>query len=385
MAERGPGPGRVTGSVSPGFEGIQERFESYLRRDPGYSAQLSVYHRGDAVVDLAGGPFLAADSLCGLFSASKGLAALAFATLIDDGSIDVARPVAYYWPEFALQGKAEIAIETLLSHGAGLLGVDGGFADDEVLESAKAAARIAQCRPSWKPGTAFGYHGLTIGIFMEELTRRVTATSLQAIYEERVRASRNIDAYLGLPSDQDPRFVPVRPLQPTPEQAAELERAGPGPDGLAAVAFNNVNNLVPLDQIFLSPNTREVRAAGVAALGAVGSARGVARAYAAALGHVGDPLVSRSTLELMRQQQSWGRDRVSNQLAAFGIVFALPHPGKEFASYQAFGHDGASGSLGFADPLYDLAFGYVPNPMQYPGGCDSRSIQLSLLARQAIS
>ena len=375
----------LNGTVRPAFEAVRAQFAAYLREDPGYSAQLAVCHRGELVVDLAGGPHLALDSVTGLFSASKGIAGIAFATLVEDGRIELDRPVADYWPEFAAAGKGGIRVRELLSHTAGLLGVDGGFSDEEVLDSAKAAALIAAERPLWRPGSALGYHGLTIGLFLEELTRRVTGATLPELYETRIRAPRDIDVYLGLPEAQEKRFVPVLPQVPTPEQAAELAALRPAPDGIAGLAFNNVNNPVPLDQIYLSPNTRAVRAAGPAALGAIGSARGVARAYATVLGHVGDPPLSAATIAAVSQQQAWGRDRVSNHPVAYAVVFENPTADFEFASYRGFGHRGASGSLGFADPLYGMAFGYLPNPMQYPGGSDEKAARLSLLARQAIS
>lgn len=375
----------MTGSASAGFEPVRDQFEAYLSADPAYSAQLAVYHRGELVVDLAGGPLLAADSLTGLFSASKGLAAIAFATLVDDGRIALDKPVAHYWPEFAAHAKGAMPVRQLLSHTAGLLGVPGGFRDDEVLGSVAAAARIAAERPAWMPGSAAGYHGLTMGIFLEELTRRVTGGTLQDLYESAIRLPRDIDAYLGLPESEEKRFVPVGPLRPTDEQAAELAARYAVPDDIAGLAFNNVNNPVPLDQIYLSPNTRAVRAKGPAALGAIGSARGVARAYAAALGHIGAPVLGPETIAAFSQQQAWGRDRVSGQTASYAVVFEVPSPEFPFASYRGFGHDGASGSLGLADPLYDMALGYVPNPMEYPGGADRRSAKLSHLARQAIA
>ncbi len=300
---QGPGAGLMTGNVSPGFESVRSLFQRYLESDPFYSAQLSVYHRGEQVVDLCGGPHLALDSVTGLFSASKGLAGIAFATLIEEGLIELDRPVAHYWPEFGVKGKGRIEVRQLLSHSAGLLGVDGGFLDQEVLESSPAAARIAAEHPIWRPGTALGYHGLTIGLFLEELTRRVTGGSLQELYESRIRAPRGIDAYLGLPESEEKRFVVVGPLRVVGGPAAG---PAPSPDGLAGFAFNNVNNPVPLEQIYLSPNTRAVRAAGPASLGGVGSARGVARAYATLLGHVGDPVLSGETIAAISQQQAWG-------------------------------------------------------------------------------
>jgi len=94
-----------TGTVSPGFEAVRNQLDAYLLADPAYSAQLSVYWNGNLVIDLTGGPDLADDSVTGVFSVSKGIAALVIATLIRDGRLDLDEPVARYWPEFAAAGK----------------------------------------------------------------------------------------------------------------------------------------------------------------------------------------------------------------------------------------------------------------------------------------
>ncbi|WP_353713470.1 hypothetical protein [Arthrobacter sp. K5] len=75
---------------------------------------------------------------------------------------------------------------------------------------------------------------------------------------------------------------------------------------------------------------------------------------------------------------------VLNFPTAFGVVFMKPHPGCDFGSYQAFGHDGAGGALGYADPLYGISFGYIPLQMQLPGGADVRAIHLSQTVRAAV-
>ena len=62
------------------------------------------------------------------------------------------------------------------------------------------------------------------------------------------------------------------------------------------------------------------------------------------------------------QPQVWGRDLVLSAWRSFGIVFATPNPDDPFGSHEAFGHPGAGGSMAFADPLYGLAFGYIPTP-----------------------
>jgi CubicO group peptidase (beta-lactamase class C family) len=148
--------------------------------------------------------------------------------------------------------------------------------------------------------------------------------------------------------------------------------------------FNGVNSLVPQNLGPYSPNRREVRAVGPAAVGGIGSAWGLAQVYAAAIGLTGDALMDSDTLARMAQQQVWGFDRVLNFPTAFGVVFMKPHPGCDFGSYQTFGHDGAGGALGYADPLYGISFGYIPLQMQLPGGADARAIHLSQTVRAAV-
>jgi hypothetical protein len=75
---------------------------------------------------------------------------------------------------------------------------------------------------------------------------------------------------------------------------------------------------------------------------------------------------------------------VLNKVMCFGIVFMKPHQEVEFGSYRAFGHDGAGGGLGFADPVHGIGFGYIPMPMQYPGAADPKGVQLSTLVRSCI-
>jgi CubicO group peptidase (beta-lactamase class C family) len=114
----------------------------------------------------------------------------------------------------------------------------------------------------------------------------------------------------------------------------------------------------------------------------VGSARGLARLYADALPNAATPIARPETFRAMAQQQVWGSDRTLNVPNAFGVVFMIPQPRMPFAGLGAFGHDGAGGALAFADPSTDISFGYIPVPMQYPGGADLRSIALARLVRE---
>lgn len=370
------------GFVAEGFEPVKALLDRYLLEDERYSAQLCAYWQGRRVIDLCGGPDMAADSLTGVFSSSKGVSALTLALLVDGGDLDLDERVAHYWPEFAANGKGSVLVRELLSHQAGLPGVDGAVTMEDFCESSGVAARLAAAMPAWRPGSAFGYHALTIGVFIEELFRRVAGESLQAVYRREYRDALGCDFFLGLPESEEHRYRDVLPLVMTPAQEAALPPQPGGPDSLGAWAFQGGG----MDGGPLIPNVPVVRRAGVSAAGGVGSARGLATVYAAATTGVGgsSPTVSAATLRAMAQEQCWGIDRILHEEMAFGVVFMKPQPRIPFAGHRAFGHDGAGGALGFADPRYDLAFGYIPQRMAYPGGADQRGVALSEAVRRSI-
>jgi len=372
--------GSARGQVAAGFEPVRAMFDDYLRSDPDYSAQLCIQVGGERVVDLVGGA-LAADSLTGVYSVTKGVAALVIARLIDAGMLDPDLPVAHYWPEFGAEDKREISVRQLLSHQAGVPAIDGRFILEEVLDSASGAERLAAQRPFWRPGSAFGYHALTIGILMEELVRRVTGTSLQAVFEREIRSPRGADFYLGLPPALDGRYVAVQDARLTEEQTREIERRPPR-DALSELVFSNVDVPDDLGGDGLSTNNAAVRGSGPAAIGGVGSARGLASLYADALPDSQTAIARPPAFRAMSQQHSWGVDRVLGVANSFGMVFMLPQPRMPYGSVHAFGHDGAGGALAFADPGSGIAFGYIPIPMQYPGGADHRAVALARKAQE---
>ena len=372
------------GYVAPGFEAVAGLFRSYLDQDPEYSAQLAAYHHGVKVLDLSGGPHIRPDSVTGVFSCSKGMAGLVVALLVQDGVLDLDAEVVKYWPEFGAEGKAGITVTQLLSHQAGLLGVEGGLSLEECNHSELAAARLAKLPPIWKPGAAFGYHALTIGVFMEELCRRITGSTLQEVFEQRIRSVAGADFYLGLPESEETRYATLRwmadPARPWMDPASH--------SGLAA----NAGTAEILDL----PNIREVRAAGLSSVAGVASAEGMARIYASALtGLAADggadggtarpavaPLLSEETVRAVSAEQVFGIDRVFGETGCFATVFMKSHARMPFGSYRAFGHDGAGGALGYADPVYGLAFGYVPQAAE-PGGIACRNFELSAAVRKA--
>jgi CubicO group peptidase (beta-lactamase class C family) len=267
-----------------------------------------------------------------------------------------------------------------LSHQAGLVGLPGGFTVDELAAHTPIAERLAAMGPLWRPGTAHGYHGITIGTIVAELVQRISGTSFHDFYAQRIRRPAGIDHHFGIGEHDDAvadRIVRVEPPVVPPEiDAASLQ---PRPDSLLALAMNSVRGFPGLVEIGNHPRNR---AAGPPAMGAVASARGLAELYAVLLESApAGPLMSTTTIATMSQTQVAGLDLVLEIHDRFGIVFQTPDSRLTYGSPWAFGHDGAGGSIGFADPAHDLAFGYVTYRTPVPAGADVRGLALAAATR----
>ncbi|MET7487389.1 serine hydrolase domain-containing protein [Streptomyces sp. NPDC005538] len=364
---------KIHGTVADGFETVRDEFAAFVAEERAdYEGQLCAYVHGRRVVDLWAAPpgsDADGDSLYGVFSSTKGAAHLVVALLVQDGTLELDRKVTYYWPEFAAEGKDALTLRELLAHRAGLIGTDTGFTLDELADDRAIAERLADQRPFWRPGAAFGYHALVIGALTGEIVRRATGRSLQEVHEERVRAPYALDFFLGLPTPHEPRFRSTQPPTLTPEQQALRAAEPPSPHSLTAIAFNE-HAPHPTDLVSL-PNERVIRAKGPASVGGVASARGLAGLYAAAISEVEDraALLKADTVAEFGQLHSVGYDVVTRTHRAFGLGFqatsAFVYPS---LGAGTIGHSGAAGSQAFADRHSGLAYGYTRRRFAYPGG-----------------
>ncbi|WP_225839867.1 serine hydrolase domain-containing protein [Streptomyces sp. NK08204] len=375
----------VQGTVAEGFEAVREEFAAVVaaERDD-YEGQLCAYVHGHRVVDLWAGDGVDGDALYGVYSATNGAAHLVVALLVQDGTLDVDRKVTYYWPEFGAEDKGELTLRELLAHRAGLVGADTGFTLAELADDRAVAERLADQRPFWRPGTAFGCHALVIGALTGEVVRRATGRTIQELYEERVRAPYGLDFHLGLPAAQEPRFRSVRPALPTPEQQAVLDAIPAAPNSLAAIAFNR-HGAEPTDLETLA-NERLVRAQGPASVGGVGSARGLAGMYAVMISERDGkaPLLKEDTVAEFGQYHSVGYDLVARGHKSYGLGFQITadtwHP---FLGAGAIGHSGVNGVQSFADPRSGVAYGYVRRRFAFPGGAAPENNRLAAAVQTA--
>ncbi|MEU5958421.1 serine hydrolase domain-containing protein [Streptomyces sp. NPDC047525] len=361
---------KIQGTTAAGYETVRDAFTALLAGEkPDHAAQLAAYVRGKQVVDLWVGPDTDGSTLFGVYSSTKGAAHLVMALLVQDGTLDLDREVAHYWPEFAAEGKGRITLRELLSHRAGIVGADSGFSPEEVADDRAIAARLAAQRPYWRPGTAFGYHAFSIGALAGEVVFRATGQTLQEVYEERVRAPYGLDFHLGLPEALEPRFRSVLPMIPSATEQAFLDAQPPQPHTLNSIAFNR-NGAHPTD-LQAVPNSRLVRAKGPASVGGVASARGLAGMYAAAVSGLDgrEPLLKADTVAEFGQIHSNGYDLVTQAHKSFGVGFqSTAEAGYPFLGAGSIGHKGVGGSQAFADPRSGLAYGYTRRRFPFPVG-----------------
>src|SRR5262245_13607599 len=397
----GAGEFSVSGTVAPGFEGVREAFARNFAEHGEVGAAFSLVHEGRTVVDLwagvadaaTGDPYVE-DSLQLVFSTTKGATAICANLLAQRGELDVDAPVAEYWPEFAAAGKEKVPVRWLLCHKAGLPYIQTPLTLDQLLAWDPAVEALAAMTPIWEPGTAHGYHAVTYGFLVGEVIRRVSGRSPGTFFADEVAGPLGLEFWIGLPDEQQARVAPLtnRGLG----ESADDESAGDllarleeflGPDSLLAKALGATDNqaLAAEDGVFNRP---EVRAAELPAANGVTNARSLARMYAAVIGPVEGvstgPVLTPEQVAAATVTQTSGADQVLMFDPTFGLGFVTASPFSPYGGPKAFGHAGAGGSVGFADPEAGIGFGYVMNRMMTNLSGDPRSTGLVAAAYEAL-
>jgi CubicO group peptidase (beta-lactamase class C family) len=365
------------GHVEPGFEEVRDQFRANFVRGDELGAACAVYHRGEKVVDLWGGYLdsrrqdrWGEDTLVLVYSTSKGMAAIAVAVAHSRGLIDYDEKVATYWPEFAQNGKGAITVRQLLSHQAGLSGLDWRLDPKRLGDLDALAEALARQKPAWKPGTRQGYHALTLGWYEGELIRRVDPQhrSLGRFFADEVAAPLGLEFYFGLPADLPPgRVASVQ----GGSIASLLAHVRTMPAGLIASFVRPGSHT---QRAFGNPRMRSVadldkpayRAVEIPAGGGIGQVRSIARAYSDMATGGRELGLTEETMDEItappRPPSGNPRDLVLWVPAAYSLGYVRPTGDFLFGRGQrSFGHPGAGGSFGFADPDAQIGFAYAPN------------------------
>jgi CubicO group peptidase (beta-lactamase class C family) len=365
----------IDGEVAAGFEEVRVQFERNFRERGELGAAVAAYWRGEKVVDLWGGrrapdtdePWRA-DTMVLVLSATKGLAAMTLAIANARGWLDYDELVERYWPEFGQAGKRGVTVRQLLDHEAGLVLLDETLTIDQMEDLDGVAHLIARQRPAWPPGTRHGYHTMTIGLYMQELLRRVDPQhrTLGAFFHDEIAIPLGLDLYIGLPRaigddrlariERMSRFGALRALRTTP---ATLIRKILTPHSLLrrSTLFFDVDL-----------NSRQFLGVELPAGNGVGTARSIARAYSAFAEGGAELGLTPATMQRLIAPPSTRhlRDEVLGVPSYYSLGFLRSGTNPPFGSTaRAFGAPGAGGSFAFADPDARLGYASVTNKLGY--------------------
>ncbi len=371
----------VQGHCDSRFTDVRDLFESSFAKDEEIGASISFVLDGELVVDLHGGtrdkegqvPWTP-DTLVNVYSTTKGMTAICAHQLVEQGKLDLDAPVAQYWPEFAAAGKGEIPVRWLLSHQAGLPAIRKPLPKGAQYDWDVMCAALAEQEPWWEPGTRHGYHALTYGYLVGEVIRRASGRSVGQWFAEHVAGPLGADFHIGFGPDLDARvsdlhgslFAPSsesRGVPDIPGPLGQMMRDMTDPTTMTGAAF--ANPPAGADAV----NTRDWRAAEIPAANGHGTSTALARIYGALArgGEIdGVRILEAESVARAREEQVFGPDAVLGQLPMrFGLGFMLRQDLMPISPNQgAFGHPGAGGSIGMADPESKVGFGYTMNRMK---------------------
>lgn len=389
----------VHGAYEPRFGPVIDVFVENFRERNELGASLCIHLRGRKVVDVWAGwarvpaptsrfepmedpearvPWRQGTVSVG-FSTTKGVVALAFAMLHERGGFDYTQPVTEYWPEFARHGKGRLTIGEMLDHRGGLLSTPRDFdVADMADRREQMAALMEDMKPYWEPGRDQGYHAITFGLLAGELFARITGESLGAFIAREITSPLGAEFHLGLSCELEHLTARLAPPGRRTQLFEVLPKAmsGQGIDGRVFHAARDPSSLTthafryPTQlglkglSRFNEPFTHQLELPWA---GGLTNARGLSTIYAAIIG--GDdfphaPLLSEGTLARLRRRESWSvDDRVLHKPMGFSLGFLKEDTALFSPNPESFGHPGAGGALGWADPTLQLAIGYSMNRM----------------------
>jgi CubicO group peptidase (beta-lactamase class C family) len=351
----------VAGRVDARFTHVADSFAANFASGDEVGAALAITLDGKTVVDLWGGfqdadlarPWLE-NTIVNMMSVSKGVAALCIHMLADRGLLDVNAPVATYWPAFAAAGKESLPLRFVLDHRAGLPYLTEKLARGSAYDQTTMADALARQAPLAPPGTDPQYHVMTQGYLLAEVVRRVAGKTLGTFLREEIAAPLALDYGIGLSSQDQARCATFL--------------LGPGNRLLTAIRSPDTPEGVFWAQLSADEDFNSVawRSSEIPSANGHGTARAMARLYGAlACGGTldGVRLLGQDALGRMTAEQHHLPETLLGRHyhQALGVILNSPPVSYMGPNPRAFGHQGAGGAHGFADPDCRLGFSYAPN------------------------
>ena len=301
------------------------------------------------------------ETLFTIFSCTKAIMSAAAWILIGEGKLKESERVADIVPEFGTNGKDQITVQQVLLHIAGF--PNAPYPQDEWLDRGKRLQRFSKWRLEWPVGSKFEYHPTSGFWAIAEIIERRSGKDFRDFVRERIALPLGLpEMRVGLPREFQDR---VAELVYVGEPLSDEERKKLGIPPMPETEVT--------EEAILGFNRAHVREAGVPGGGGIMTAGDLALFYQGLLhnrAQDGSPIWRQEVLDDARRVRSEGymdlifRVPVSR---ALGVVVA---GGDGLANYRgfgktnsprAFGHGGAGGQIGWADPATGISLSYCTN------------------------
>ncbi len=294
------------------------------------------------------------ETLYCIFSATKGVVAVALWKLIETGDLRIDERVADIIPEFGTNGKERITVEQILLHVGGF--PSAPFHPEHWSDRVKRLEAFASWRLTWEPDSRYEYHPTSGHWVLAEIIDRRAGMDYRTFIRRQVTAPLGLDdLFVGLPDTHDGRVADIcyvgEPVEPpggwgevTPRALLELNRPErrrvglPGGGGIASAAELAMFYQALVNRGVTADGTRILKAESIDYAITVRTRddhrdpvlkipanRGLSIIVAGADGH--------------------------SHLRGFGRT----------TSPRAFGHGGAGGQIAWGDPATGISVGYCTN------------------------
>lgn len=357
---------------------VQEAVDVAIGERGEIGLQVAAYLDGKQVVDVWGGLAdettgrkVDADTLFPVFSVTKAVTAVALHIQAERGLVDYAMPIAHYWHEFGAHSKDKGTVYDALTHRLGVPIMPMGVTPELMCDWDWMVQRVADMRPLFEPGTKSAYMSYTYGWVIGEVVRRSDPKRrpFGRFIQEEICHPLGIDnLWIGIPDAVEPRVAKLTNMPPI----------APGAPGMAPGALSPLAippQVGTTQEVFGRP---DVRRACIPGAGGIMNARSAARFFAM--------LAQGGELDGVRllSEERVGLFSVPRPPCDYDYVQGVPHNGSIGGFHlvasigdaappiamvaggsnpRTFGHPGAGGSIGWADPDTHLAVAIAHNRM----------------------
>lgn len=313
-----------------------------IERGEAHSAILAVANarkilRMEAAPSTEGAERPTADSIYLLASITKPFIGVAILQLVEQGRLLLSDPIVKHIPEFGRYGKEGVTIWHLMTH-------TSGMAEEPmntlIEQRASAEAHLKAAYDTvlhFSPGSEYQYCNISFWVLGEIIHRLSGEPYPEYLQQHVMRPLGMCDTAFSYTGEQSQRVLPVHAASPGQEPNLDVDY------------FASLN--VPAGG--LCSTCADLVAFGQALLNGLQGRLEAGRPR----------LLTRAAMRTMTSLHTAGlRERGTNNPANYGLCVSKPSvPPRSLGAASGFGHGGATATLLWIEPEYDLVYVFLTN------------------------